>query len=105
MARKIDQKVIIEINEKYLKIGTYAGVSRAMGGSPSPGTVKKYIIPNYKGQAEIVTLPFDRDKLPNEKDIPKIIENFIDRIEDRSLMLLSEKEMEEIEKLWEELLL
>ena len=47
------QEKIIEINELYLKIKTYAGVSRAMGGSPSPTTVKKYIIPNYVSKENI----------------------------------------------------
>lgn len=41
---------IIAMNEAYLKIGTYAGAARATGWSAS--TVKRYIIPNYKPQAE-----------------------------------------------------
>ena len=48
MARTvIDDDLIIKMNELYLQIKTYAGVSRALGGTPSPSTVKKYIIPNY----------------------------------------------------------
>lgn len=41
---------IIAINEAYLKIGTYAGAGRATGWSGS--TVKRYIIPDYKPEAE-----------------------------------------------------
>ena len=41
---------IIAMNEAYLKIGTYAGAARATGWSAS--TVKRYIIPDYKPQAE-----------------------------------------------------
>lgn len=48
MAKAIGQDTIIKINDLYLEIGTYVGVSRALGGSPSPTTVKKYIIPDYK---------------------------------------------------------
>ena len=51
---------IIEMNELYLTIGTYAGVGRATGWSGS--TVKRYIIPNYVAkdkQEKIEPMEFD----------------------------------------------
>ena len=54
MAKAVGQETIIKINDLYLKIGTYAGVSRALGGSPSPTTVKKYIIPGYKKEVRVL---------------------------------------------------
>ena len=77
----VDNDLIIKMNELYLQIGTYAGVSRALGGSPSASTVKKYIVPGYKPQAEVTKISFFGD-----------------------LCELAATEIAEIEKLWEELL-
>lgn len=55
MAKAVGQETIIKINDLYLEIGTYAGVSRALGGSPSPTTVKKYIIPGYRKEIRVLT--------------------------------------------------
>lgn len=102
MASKITQEQIIELNELYLKIGTYTGVSRAMGGSPSPTTVKKYIIPNYQPAQNKPKKTFSRDELPPFEDVLKMfrgLENYGD------LCVLSQKEEIEIEELWEEMTL
>ena len=48
MGKAISEAKIIELNTLYLGLKSYAAVSRAMGGSPSPTTVKKYIIPNFQ---------------------------------------------------------
>lgn len=48
--RLVQPSDIVAMNEAYLKIGTYAGAGRATGWSGS--TVKKYIIPDYKPEAE-----------------------------------------------------
>ena len=48
--RTVQPHDIIAMNEAYLKIGTYAGAARATGWSAS--TVKRYIIPDYKPEAE-----------------------------------------------------
>lgn len=100
MARTITNEQIIEMNELYLKIKTYAGVSRAMGGSPSPTTVKKYIIPNYISKENKKLKVFHKDDLPEFAiDIFNGVDNWGD------LCLLSESEKEGIIKLWDELIL
>ena len=43
---KVTQEMIIQMNELYLDIKTYAGVARVVGVSPS--TVKRYITPNFQ---------------------------------------------------------
>ena len=93
----ITQEKIIEINELYLKIKTYAGVSRALGGSPAPATVKKYIIPNYISKENIKKKIFKKEDLP-EFDVSLFkIENWGD------LCILSKEEIEEMKELWKEL--
>lgn len=93
------QEKIIEINELYLKIKTYAGVSRAMGGSPSPTTVKKYIIPNYVSKENIKKKTFQKEDLPEfSTDIFRGVDNWGD------LCILSNEEKEEMKELWEELI-
>ena len=101
MARStITQDAIIEINELYLKIGTYAGVSRALGGSPSPTTVKKYIIPGYMSKTMIKKKVFRKDDLPEfATEIFCGVDNWGD------LCWLSQNEREEIMELWNELLI
>ena len=101
MARLImTQEKIIEVNELYLQIKTYAGVSRALGGSPSPSTVKKYIIPNYQSQKNIEVQKFKKDSI--SKDF--VADNFL--IENwGELCILSNEEKKEIKELWSELLL
>lgn len=99
MARAtITEDTIIQINELYLKIGTYAGVSRALGGSPAPSTVKKYIIPNYVPQDKIEKKVFKWEDLPEfSTEGLKNVENW------GSLCLLSSEEKDEIRELWSEL--
>lgn len=101
MARLImTQEKIIEINELYLQIKTYAGVSRALGGSPSPITVKKYIIPDYQTQKNTKKKIFEKSSISKDfisNDFS--IENWGD------LCVLSNLEKEEIKELWSELLI
>lgn len=83
------------MNKLYLEIGTYAGVARKVGFSA--GTVKRYIIPNYK--------------LKTKEE--KKFEGTIKEISDLSmpttkkawqkLFSLSEKELKDIEELREEI--
>lgn len=100
MARTITNEQIIEMNELYLKIKTYAGVSRAMGGSPAPSTVKKYIIPNYISKENKKVKVFHKDDLPEfAEDIFNGVDNWGD------LCLLSKNEKEGIIELWDELII
>lgn len=106
MARTIvTQEMIEQMNELYLQIGTYVGVSRAMGGTPSASTVKKYIIENYISKEETMKKRklFTQERL-NELD--NISENFWDKfcIENwGDLCVLSEEEVSEITELWDEI--
>ena len=101
MARcTITQDKIIEINELYLKIGTYVGVSRELGGSPSPTTIKKYIIPGYMSKTNI------KKKVFHKGDLPEFTSNLFDGIDNwGDLCRLSSSEKQEIIELWDELLI
>ena len=98
MARTIiDDDLIIKMNELYLQIKTYAGVSRALGSTPSPSTVKKYIIPNYTSRKNIKRTIFNwSDVLPKE-EIKLEFKDCGDLCE------MSLIEFSEIKELWEEL--
>lgn len=99
MAKSIVTPELVEkINELYLKIGSYAGVSRELGGSPSPTTVKKYIIPNYISKENRKVKIFDKEisTIP-PFEIFKNLDNW------GELCILSEEEEKEIHILWEEL--
>lgn len=106
MARTVvTQEMIEQMNELYLQIGTYAGVSRAMGGIPSASTVKKYIIEGYVSKEEAMKNRklFTQERL-NELD--NIKENFWDKfcIENwGDFCVLSEEEVSEITELWNEI--
>ena len=96
----VTQEMIVQMNELYLEIGTYAGVSRAMGGTPSPSTVKKYIIPKFTSKNNIEVEVFHEGDLPEfAAEIFCGVDNWGD------LCSLSETEEEEIVKLWNELLI
>lgn len=96
---KFSNEEIIKMNELYLELKTFSAVSRAMGGSPSPTTVKKYIIQNYVSKDNI------KKQIFSKEDIPKFqIENFKD-FNYRDSCLLSDEEKEEIKELWKELLI
>ena len=106
MARTtITQEMIIQMNEYYLEYGTYAAVSRAMGGTPCASTVKRYIIDGYvsKKVTEENRQVFSEERL-NELD--NVDDSFWDKFccEDwGELCELSEEEMTELEVLWQEL--
>lgn len=94
MARTVvTQDLIIKMNELYLKIGTYSGVSRELGGSPSPTTVKKYIIPNYNPIEKITPLP--QVSLPEINYAPFSADNW------NSLLMITDDEKPLIEKVRE----
>lgn len=98
---KITPELIKQMNELYLKIKTYAGVSRELGGIPSPTTVKKYIIPNYVSE-EIVKENrriFSADEIPEFSSDMFLVDNWGD------LCILSNEEKEEIKQLWNEMVI
>ena len=71
-----------------------------MGGSPSPTTVKKYIIPEYTPKENIKRKVFHKDDLPEfATDLFCGVDNWGD------LCRLSKEEEQEIVELWNELLL
>lgn len=94
--RTIDNDTILELNRLYLQIGTYAGVSRAMGGSPSASTVKKYIIPNFVDPNTIEMVKF-------EGEFPSIDKEMFNRQNWGELCELFNEEKQEIEELWKEM--
>lgn len=93
---KVTQEDILNFNELYLKLKTYAAVARETGFSAS--TVKKYIKPDYVPRAQINIIRYDGSKMPTPTTEPfKGVENYGD------LCVLSAEEEEEIKLLWEEL--
>lgn len=97
MASAITQDKIIEINEAYLVIKTYAGVARKVG--VCAGTVKKYIIDGYVSQVNLKTEKKDIE-------IPPLNAAFFESETNLgNLCILSDEEKSEIEKLWQEILI
>lgn len=99
MARTVMTSELIEkINNLYLEIGSYAGVSRALGGAPSATTVKKYIIPNFTPTKNLVIKKFDKEiTIEPNYSIFKNVDNW------GTLCELSEEEKNEIKELWKEM--
>ena len=99
MANKVTQENIIEMNEIYLKVGTYAETARRTGFSAA--TVKKYIFSDYISKTAIViTNLFSLEQVPVFDK-----EKFIDfDFSDDNLYRLSDEEKEEIKELWKEML-
>ena len=90
----------IQFNELYLQCGTYAEVARRTGFSAS--TVKRYIIPNYVSVNAVAEniIPFDKEILAIDQiSFPS------NRKEFYNLLVLTDIEKEECEKLREELLI
>ena len=90
----ITQNDIQKINEAYLRLKTYAAVSRELGFSP--GTVKKYIIKDYHTAETTVKQVFNRP-------LPDFDPNIF-RLEDwGKLCELTGEEEHELKLLWKEL--
>ena len=84
MRRVADNDVIL-MNQLYLKFGTYSRVAKETGVSAS--TVKKYIIPNFRENLEIVKFDASLISAPARK---------IKIEEVGELCMLSENEFDEI---------
>lgn len=85
---------IKEMNRLYLELKTYAAVARATGFSPS--TVKKYIVKDYKLVDESNIQRFDRP-------LPEFDSSIFRTNDWGPLCVLSEEEIIEVQKLWNEL--
>lgn len=83
-----------EMNRLYLELKTYAAVARKLGFAPS--TVKKYIKSDFT--------PIEQKEIKKfEGPLPEF-DSSIFRVEDwHDLCTLSDEEVEEITKLWEEI--
>lgn len=97
MASKITPDDIKKINMLYLSIGTYSGVARELG--ISPGTVKKYIVPDFHIVDESTFKHFyiiDMNEEPNPEPFFGV-ENF------GELCVLTDDEKEGMKELWSEM--
>lgn len=98
MASKVINEDILRINELYYKHKTYAEVARQTGFSA--GTVKKYVIPNWRPVATENVVKFDMADLP---DFIAATETFKGVYNYGALCILTEREKEQIKDLWREL--
>lgn len=96
MPKKVTQDEILRMNDLYLMVGTYSGVAREVGRSPS--TVKRYIISDYTPQAKTPAV-FDEDLWSAAEELIPDYVNFMEK--DASLQTESEKE--EMRAYWKEL--
>lgn len=96
MAKRVTQEDIIQMNELYLTLKTYAAVARETGFSSS--TVSKYIQKDYVPQEKIEIKRYDGTKMPTpDFAIFKGIENL------GEVCVLTEDEKAGIKELWEEM--
>jgi predicted transcriptional regulator len=98
MAKAIDTEMIVQINELYKKIGTYAGVAREIGISAT--TVRKYVRDDYVAIADM------KIKRADIGECRKIIENYnltAEILADPLLLELTDEEYEGMKELWEEI--
>jgi len=94
---KITDEIKIQINNLYLKHGTYSAVAKEIGCAPT--TVKKYIIPDYVPVAECEKKIFTNDDIPTDLSMDKFLvtDNFGD------LCVLEKYEDVEVVELWKEM--
>lgn len=95
---KLSQEKIQEIVTQYSIIGTYSGVAKKLGVSPT--TVKKYVT---QSQTKLSSTKKKERVLFNE-DIPDVDEIVVPPLSERGIWLeLTSEELLEIEKLREEI--
>ena len=96
MAKRVTSEDILRMNEIYYKTRVFAEVARQTGFSAS--TVRKYVDTNWKPVVTENIKRFELDALPVfDTSIFVGVENY------GELCVLTEREQEEIEKLWKEL--
>ena len=100
MATRITDEQKIEINKLYKIIGTYSGVAKEMGISPS--TVKRYIIPDFNMPDETATKNIDInvEPTPVEEICPFTTEEAI-----YNATKITQEEIDELKKLWKEIVM
>lgn len=96
MAKKVTQDEILRMNELYLVVGTYSGVAREVGRSPS--TVKRYIVSDYTPQ-EKTPASFDENLWSAAEEFVPDYVNFMEE----GASLQTESEKEEMRTFWKEL--
>ena len=95
MAKRVTQLDIENMNNLYLKYGTYAEVARQTGFSTS--TVRKYVIKDYQPQDRLVLNKYEGEIPEIDFDMFKNVTNWGD------LCVLTNVEKDEIRELWKEL--
>ena len=96
----ITAEMKVQINELYKKIGTYSGVARELGISPS--TVKRYVLTNYTPAADLPVVP------ANIPFCRKKIESFVlsaEEMQNPDISKLTAQELSDMEEFWKELAL
>ena len=96
MANRVTSEDILRMNEIYYKTHVFADVAHQTGFSAS--TVRKYVDVNWKPVELENVSKFDFRDIPDfESSAFKGIDNYGD------LCVLTEREQEEIEQLWKEM--
>ena len=90
----VTREDIVKMNELYLTIGTYAGVARECGFSPS--TVKRYIQPGYISTEK-------REYIRVSDELPEFDHVSLRGADWKKLCELTDAEKDEIRALWKEM--
>lgn len=100
MGRKLVQEEdIVAMNEAYLLCGTYSGVAKVLGWSPS--TVKKYIIEGYQSKGIVGEVPSTKVFVE-----PAAVDEAIEYLLNHSnLSCLTEQERKDMATIWKGMLL
>lgn len=93
--RKVSKEDIIQMNELYQKLGSYAAVARETGFSAS--TVSKYVDKNYKKVDETTIIRY-------QGDLPEFVVEEVSAYENLGdLCILDDEEEAELQILWGEM--
>jgi hypothetical protein len=93
--RKVSKEDIIQMNELYQKLGSYAAVARETGFSAS--TVSKYVDKNYKKVDEAAIIRY-------QGDLPEFVVEEVSAYKNLGdLCILDDEEEAELQILWGEM--
>lgn len=99
MAKRVivTPELVEKMAQLYKEKGTYKAVSEALGGSPSPTTVSRYLKDyNFK-------VVRDESKIPDPVLPPFNYDIFVEKESWNDFLVLSSEEKAEIELLWKEM--